>query len=160
MKRGAQGGLCKAGLELEDMTGRTVQVSGIFLICSQLELNSSMLKNICTHKKLYSIAWWVSLTEFSRKNSVSRCPQVSICPQESGCPQGSRSSVSAAAWWVSYYRGRWRQKRRKLAGKSSWAQSLQQVWVWSSSKLLFQDFRWRSNTVVWLRMMTKSRGTK
>ncbi|KAL3971583.1 hypothetical protein ACER0C_024932 [Sarotherodon galilaeus] len=34
--------------------------------------------------------------------------------QESGCLQGSRSSVSAAAWWVSYYRGRWRQKRRKL----------------------------------------------
>lgn len=70
MKRGAQGGLCNTGLELEDMTGRTVQVSGIFLICSQLELNSSMLKNICTHKKLYSIAWWVSLTEFSRKNKV------------------------------------------------------------------------------------------
>ncbi|XP_024660551.1 uncharacterized protein LOC101484410 isoform X2 [Maylandia zebra] len=60
MKRGAQGGLCNTGLELEDMTGRTVQ--------------------------------------------------------ESGCPQGSRSSVSAAAWWVSYYRGRWRQKRRKLTG--------------------------------------------
>lgn len=63
MKRGAQvglAGLCNTGLELEDMTGRTVQ--------------------------------------------------------ESGCPQGSRSSVSAAAWWVSYYRGRWRQERRKLTG--------------------------------------------
>ncbi|CAI5655159.1 unnamed protein product [Oreochromis niloticus] len=57
MKRGAQvglAGLCNTGLELEDMTGRTVQ--------------------------------------------------------------GSRSSVSAAAWWVSYYRGRWRQERRKLTG--------------------------------------------